>query len=441
VKQKKRQTAVTFRKTVLRNGLTIVTERQPIYRSLSMGVWVKVGTRNERTVEAGASHFLEHMLFKGTDKREPLDIALEIDQVGGEFNAFTSREHTCFHLLLLDRDMELGADMLTDIVLNSRFDGEEFERERKVIQQEISMVEENPEELAHDIYYELLYGKHGLGKPILGTDTSMRRIRRGDVLRYFSRYYRPEHLIVSVSGNVSHAAVVRAFRALARRDWPGRPAERPMKFRQDPAPKTKHGMWWIKRRSEQVHLIWGVPGPKYADRDRFAAYLLNIFLGGGMSSTLFQEIREKKGLAYTVYSSLESFVDSGMFTIYAACAMNQVPLCLKLIEECVGKLRRELLTEDELEVIKNNLKGTILLNSDSVEARMSSIAKNEIYFGRYVDVNEVCAMIDAVRPADIRRVARKLLARPERAVLALGPRPTPTVRAKLKPHFPSRFQR
>jgi predicted Zn-dependent peptidase len=424
-----------FKKTVFSNGLTLISERHSQYRSLSIGIWVKVGTRHELPSEAGASHFLEHMLFKGTDNRSALDIAKEVDQVGGDFNAFTAREYTCFHILLLDRDAALGLDILSDIVLNSNFDAEELERERKVILQEISMVEDSHEELAHDLYFELLYGKHGLGKPILGTETSIRRMRRADLLRFFRNHYRPDKLIVSVAGNVSHETLKKRLKPLTRTSWPGRANGKGRKKRRahptEPAPKLKHGHWWVERRAEQAHLIWGVEGPKYGSRDRYAAFLLNVYLGGGMSSTLFQEIREKKGLAYTVYSSLSPFLDSGVFSIYVGTSIQHVPICLKLIEECIVKLKRDLLTDEELETTKENLKGTILLNADGVESRMSSIATNEIFFREYVGLPEICERIDEVTPADLRRVARKILHSEKASVLALGPRPTKSVRQKL----------
>jgi predicted Zn-dependent peptidase len=418
-----------FKKTVFANGLTLLSERHSEYRSLSIGVWVKVGTRHERPHEAGASHFLEHMLFKGTKNRSALDIAREVDRVGGDFNAFTAREYTCFHLLLLGRDIELGLDILSDIILNSDFNAEEMERERKVILQEIAMVEESPEELAHDLFSEYCYKRHGLGRPILGTERSIKKMKRGELVRFFKKHYRPDQLVISVSGNIKHDQLKRKLKGLSRGRWhkgPGVPEDGPVLEK----PVIQSGRWWVERPTEQVHLVWGVEGPTYASRDRFAAFLLNVYLGGGMSSSLFQEIREKNGLAYTVYSSLSPYKDSGMFSIYAATGMAQIPLCLRLIEECVSKLQRDLLSEEELLIIKDNMKGTIQLSSDSVESRMSSIAKNEIFFGQYYGVDEVCKMVDQVTPQDIRRVARKLLRDGKRSILALGPKPSRTVRKK-----------
>ncbi|OFZ53107.1 MAG: hypothetical protein A2428_03385 [Bdellovibrionales bacterium RIFOXYC1_FULL_54_43] len=423
----------SFQKTVFGNNLTLVTERHR-FQSLSIGIWVRTGTRFERPREAGLSHFLEHMLFKGTESRSALDIAREVDQVGGDFNAFTAREYTCFHLLLLNRDLELGLDILSDVLLNSTFDSDELERERKVILQEIKMGEESPEEMVHDLFFELVYGRHGLGRPILGTEASVRRMRRADVLRFFRKHYCPERMIVSVAGDVSHNAVKRRLRSLIKTSWPGRPGHRQSRGELgfEPAPRSlKEGRWWVERPMEQVHMVWGIEGPTYVSRDRFAAFLLNVYLGGGMSSSLFQEIREKKGLAYTVYSSLSPFMDSGVFSIYAATGPNQVPVCLRLIEECVERMKRNLLSDEELRTVKDNIKGTILLSSDSVESRMSSIAMNEIFFGKYMGVDEVCAQIDAVTTDDVRRLARKLLRGERRSLLFVGPKPTRQMLSKL----------
>lgn len=452
-----------FKKTVFPNGLTVVTERLKEFRSLSVGIWARVGTRHEAPHEAGVSHYLEHMLFKGTGKRSALDIARAVDQVGGEFNAFTAREYTCFHVLLLSRDVDLAVDILRDVLLDSKFDNTEIERERKVILQEIAMVDETPEELAHDVFFEQVFANDGLGRPILGTESSIRKMERKTMVDYFRRHYRPDQLVVSVSGNVSHQQVVKKLGALTRKNWPGRPEVKvtkaalkakgtknvlaakatkpPFAATTAKPPKMNPGCWWITRPTEQVHLVWGVPGTKYASKDRFAAFLLNVYLGGGMSSALFQEIREKNALAYTVYSTLSSYIDTGVFSIYAATGMNQVPLCLKLIEDCVGKLQRDLLSKEDLKTIQDNLKGTIQLGSDNVESRMSSIAKNEIFFGRYVPVDEVCRQIDLVKPEDIRRMARKLLSSGERSILLLGPKPTPVITRKLKSHGLKRLTR
>lgn len=422
----KPKTTPLFKKTVLRNGLTLLTERNPYVQSLAIGVWIKWGTRSEGKREAGVSHFLEHMLFKGTENRSAADIVREIEGVGGDFNAFTDRECTCFHVLLHKKDAALGAEILCDVLLNSTFDSEEIERERKVILQEIAMVEENPEELAFDLIFEKAYGKHGLGTPILGTEASIRRMKRAHLMRYFRQHYRPERTVVSVVGNISHQRVRELFSPLARKRWPERPP-RPLDPktapRFEPAPKVREGLWWVVRPTEQVHIVWGVETPRSNHRDRVAASLLTHYLGSGMSSLLFQEIREKNGLAYSVYASQFPFIDSGFFTVYVAASLNKVPQCLRLIEETVGQLARESISDEQLETLKSNVKGTVLLSSDDVESRMSSLAKYDMFLRQHLTVKDICKAIDRVKAQDIRRVARKYFRSSRRTVLVLGPKP------------------
>jgi predicted Zn-dependent peptidase len=426
-----------LRKTVFRNGLTLLTERHRQFRSLAVGVWVKTGTRHERPREAGLSHFLEHMVFKGTERRSALDIAREMDRVGGEFNAFTAREYTCFHITLLDRDVDLAIDILADVILHSRFDAAELERERKVILQEIAMVEESPEELAHDLFAELVHGRHPLGRPILGSEASIRRLRRAEVVRYFRRHYRPEQMVVAVAGDVSHERVAGRLKRMLSRAWPGRAprgagaAGRAAAAGGAAVPPVRAGTWWVPRATEQAHVVWGLPGLRYADRDRFAAYLLSVHLGEGMSSQLFQDIREKRGLAYTVYSGLSAYRDAGVFSVYAATSPAQVPQCVQLIREAVARLSRAALSEGELQAVKQNLVNTILMSADSVESRMMSIARNEIFLGRHFTLEEVCRSIAQVSSADVRRVARRMLRAGEPALLVLGPRPSRAVRKRL----------
>lgn len=433
---------MAVRRSVFPNGLTLITERVREFRGLSMGIWVRVGTRHEKSHEAGISHFLEHMLFKGTPSRSALEIAREVDRVGGEFNAFTTREYTCFHLTLLSRDYGLGLDILGDILLNSAFEAEEMERERKVILQEISMVEETPEEIAHDLYFECVYGRQGLGKSILGSETSIRRLKRSDVVKFFRKHYRPDQIVLSVSGDITHEKISAGMLKFGRGVWPGRTrttraqraeSRRELQRQMQNAPAFRKGLWWVPRKTEQAHLVWGVEGPRQQSKDRIAAYLLNTYLGGGMSSQLFQEIREKHGLAYTVYSSLSAFMDTGMLSVYVATSPSQVPTCIRLIEDSMKRLSAELLSEETLQEVRDSVKGGLLLSDDSVEARMSSMGRAEVFGEPVFSVDELCRQIDAVTPKDIRRVARKLLSRPDRSMLVLGPSPRSSVRKRLKP--------
>jgi predicted Zn-dependent peptidase len=430
------------KKTVLNNGLAVLTERLKGFQSLSIGIWIRAGTRHEHPSEAGISHFLEHMVFKGTEKRSASQITREVERVGGEFNAFTAREYTCFHITLLARDLELGMEILSDILMGSTFAADELERERKVILQEIAMVEEAPEEIAQDIYYELVYGKHGLGKPVLGTESSVRRIKRSDLLRYFRKHYRPDNMIVSVAGDVSHERVMRCLGPLRKKKWPGRPAKRLSKKEVgfEPAPKIREGLWWVKRRSEQAHVVWGVEAPKYSARDNAALILIGSYLGGGMSSHLFQEIREKHGLAYTIYSSLSSYTDSGIFYVYVGSPVAQVATCLRIIEEAATRLCAQMISDEELSEVKQSLKGMMLLSSDGAENIMQSNAIDEIYFGESYSIEEVCRELDRVTPQDVKRVARKIFANGKRSVVVYGPRPSPKMRKKLAPKFPKKYQ-
>jgi predicted Zn-dependent peptidase len=440
-KAKRRKSVPRVKRVVLRNGLTVVSERLPGFKTLSIGIWVKAGTRHEAPREAGISHFLEHMVFKGTQKRTAMEITRDVERVGGEFNAFTTREYTCFHITLLARDLELGMDILSDILMGSLFDAVELERERKVILQEIAMVEESPEEMAQDLYYELLYGKHGLGRSILGSLNSVRKMRRTDVIRYFRKHYRPDNMVVSIAGDVSPARVLKSLGPLAKRNWPDRP-KRPLSRREEgfeAAPKIREALWWIKRPTEQAHIVWGVEAPKFTSRDHAALILIAAYLGGGMSSHLFQEIREKHGLAYTIYSSLNAFFDSGNFHVYVGAPVSQVATCLRIIEEAAIRLCTQKIDAQELAEVKESMKGTMLLSSDSAESVMQANAVDEIYYGESQSIELMCSELEEVTATEIRRVAKKVFGPGKRSILVYGPRPSPTLRKKIKPEFPKRY--
>lgn len=418
-----------FRKTRLDNGATLLVERVPGFQSLSVGVWVSAGTRHEAADESGISHFLEHMMFKGTERRSALDIAQAIDRVGGEFNAFTSREYTCFHILLLSRDLKLAVDIMTDVLLNSKFDADEIERERKVILQEIAMIEDNPEELIHDLFFEQAFGKHPLGKPILGDPETIKRLDRTTIVSYFRRHYAPERMIISVAGDVDPREVERFLNRYLKTDRP-RATGRSGRGRGvgDPAregrarPRVNPGARTLKRGLEQTHIVAGFPCLPNDHPDRFAAVLLNVYLGGGMSSSLFQEIREKRGLAYSVYSSLAPFSDAGLFSVYVGTSPEEAGTCLDVAGREIAKLRNKALDAKALAILRENLKGTVLLNSDSVESRMTAIAKNEMFFGKYFSLKDTCRMIESVRAEDVLRVARRTFG-PGRLILTvMGPR-------------------
>lgn len=415
---KSRRSTKRFRKSILDNGMALVTESLPSFQSLAIGVWVRAGTRHESPQEAGLSHFLEHMMFKGTERRSALDIAQQIDSVGGEFNAFTAREYTCFHVLLLARDYNLAIDILADILLNSTFDEEEIERERKVILQEISMVEDNPEELAHDLFFEQAFGGHALGSPILGTRHTLEKFNRAAVFSYFRKHYAPGEIVLSVAGDVDHDQLKKLLNRTLRPEYIQ--IKNRKKFNMQ-RPRVQKCSKVIRRDLEQAHLMVGFPSVHYSHEERFVAYLLANYMGGGMSSKLFQEIREKRGLAYTVYSTNSAFSDAGVFSTYVATGPDGARTCLEVIGRQIHKIRTEKIDTKALDILKQNLKSTILLNLDSAENRMTAIAKAEMFFGRYFDVKELFKLIDGVTPQRIQGLAKKLM-RPDQAILTiLGP--------------------
>lgn len=413
-------------RTAFENGLVLVTECLPQFESVAIGAAVKLGSQNEVIEKAGVSHFLEHMVFKGTPSRTALQIVKEVEQFGGEFNAYTARDMTCLHLLLPRQGVKSGLEILADVVLNSELSAVEMKRERQVILQEISMVEESLEELAFDLFYERVYGRQGLGSPIIGTRGTVRNLRRKDLLKYFNGFYRPSNMVISVAGNVEHAQVRRWVKALlGKKKWPGRDSltgawmEETAMQRSEP-PAFRSGRWWIERGSEQVHLVWGFDAPHGKSPLRIAAALLQVHLGGGMSSLLFQEVREKHGLAYSVYANYSPLADTGCFLVYAATRKSRVNECLKLIEGCVRKVADERMSEHEFRKVQENLKGTLLLSSDNSETRMMTTAQNELIYGVRTSIEDVCARIDAIKPGDLSRLARAFLADSRQAIVAIG---------------------
>lgn len=395
--------------------MALVTESLSHFESLAIGVWVSTGTRHETEEEAGLSHFLEHMMFKGTEKRSALDIALAVDRVGGEFNAFTAREHTCFHILTLYEDLKMGIEILSDVLLGSQFDEAEIDRERKVILQEIAMVEDTPEEYLYDLFYEQAYGKHPLGKPILGTKESVGGFKRSDLVSFFRKHYSPKNMLISVAGNVTHKEVETLLeRHLAKhlkaKDAPKKPNLK--------RPKIHSSSICLKKNIEQAQIIVGFPGLDQSSKDRYAFHLLNTYLGGGMSSALFQEIREKRGLAYSVYSALSTFTDSGLISVYIGTANEEVRTCLEITGKEISKLRNKPIDAKYLEMLKDNLKGTIRLSSDSSEHRMMANARAEMQWGRGFSLKEVCTGIDKVTSAKLQELSHKYFD-PKRAILTL----------------------
>src|SRR5262245_17639761 len=400
--------------TRLDNGVRVLSERLPDLASVTVGIWVENGSRYERDEQAGISHFLEHLFFKGTDRRTAAQIAEEIDAVGGVLNAFTGKEYTCYYAKVLREHVPLALDLLADIFTHSRFAGEEIERERTVIIQEISEVEDRPDDYVHELFNLAFWPGHPLARPIAGTAATVSRLQRDDFIRFLEARYRPDRVLVAAAGDIAHdelrQVVERSFGGLAGTSWT--PGSLP--------PEPRPGLSVHEKELEQVHLCLGAPGISQLDPDRYAAHLLNVALGGGMSSRLFQEIRERRGKAYTVYSFLASYLDAGYTGVYVGTSPAWAREVVDVIRVELERVRRDGLGSAELARVKNQMKGNIVLGLETSDSRMSRLAKNEIYFGRDVPLEEVAAAVDAVTNDDVRRVAERLFRPGTLALTVLG---------------------
>ncbi len=401
-------------KSLLSNGIKVITEEMPDSESSSIGIWVMTGSRNEGPRTNGLSHFIEHMLFKGTKKRSALDISLEIESAGGVLNAFTGREYTCFYAKVLNRDMVKAVDLLSDIYMNSVFDQGEIEKEKSVVLQEIKLVEDTPDDIIHDLFAERFWNGHALGRPVLGSADIIKSVRKKDCLKYFKSRYRPNGVFVTSAGGARHSSIVRLLDPLMGK------TSRHSDSAVGAAPLPKTGVWLYGKDLEQVHMCAGVPMPPQTHHDRYKAYLLNTIFGGGMSSRLFQEIREKRGLAYSVYSYLNLFRDAGALTVYAGTSRQGFKETLGLIIGEFEKLKSKGVTRAELKNAKSQLKGGMLLGLESSDSRMTKLAKDEIYFKRAVSVREIIKNIDSVTVEDMKDTARRFCLPEKLAIVATG---------------------
>jgi predicted Zn-dependent peptidase len=409
----KGQDGSVVKRTVLPCGLRIVTEAVPTMRSVALGVWVGVGSRDESIRQAGASHYLEHLLFKGTRQRSALEISSAIDRLGGEINAFTAKEFTCFYARVLDVDLPVAMDVVVDLVLSSTITGPDFEAERGVILEEIAMHDDDPGDVVHDTFASTMFGDTPLGRPILGTVDSIESLGRDTVRRYYRRWYRPEHMVVAAAGNLDHAAVVRMVKkafAGGGADL-GDDTERTAAVRRvQPKVHLEGGVAVIPRATEQVNLVLGVPGVDRSDARRFPLGVLNAALGGGMSSRLFQEVREKRGLAYSVYSYHSQYSDAGLFGVYAGCMPKKVDDVLDLCRAELQRVCHRGVTAEELDRGKGQLRGSLVLGMEDTSSRMNRIGKSELVYGEMLSLDEVLNRIDAVTLDDVQEVASELLA-------------------------------
>ncbi|MGI8671283.1 MAG: M16 family metallopeptidase [Luteitalea sp.] len=399
----------------LPNGVRLVTETMPHVRSVSLGVWLARGSRQETAAHCGIAHFVEHMLFKGTGRRSAQDIAQEIDSMGGNLDAFTSKEYAGYYIKVMDEHLPRAFDILSDLVLHPAFPTDEVEREKKVILEEIKMVEDTPDDLVHEMFTEHYWGGHPLGRPILGTPDTVGAFTRDGLFDYFREAYVGRNFIVSAAGNIDHGhlrgLVEQAFGGVADAgaDW------------EETAPGVSPPQIERHKDLEQSHLVLGAPGFPQAHADRYAAYLLNIILGGSMSSRLFQTIREQRGLAYAVFSGLSSYRDTGMLSVYAGCAAESVAEVLDLVVSELRTLRHDAVPDEELRRAKDHLKGSLMLSLESTSSRMTHLARQEMYFGRHVTLDEILAGVEAATSDDVRRVAAALFVPGTLGVTVLGP--------------------
>ena len=404
-----------YRKTVLKNGVRILSEKLEHYRSVSLGIWVNVGSREETSQENGISHFIEHMIFKGTRSRNSLDIAKQLDAIGGLSNAFTGKESTCFHSRVLDKHFSILSDILSDIFLNSIFDPGEMERERQVILQEINMVEDTPDEHVHVLFNHLFWMNHPLGMSILGTGETVSGIDKETILSYIKRFYTPDRIILSAAGNVDHDALLEYFQPLFD------PLEPTRENHPRTIPDTHGGVRCYHKETEQVHICLGGKAPHLSSDLRFAAAILNTILGGSMSSRLFQEIREKRGLAYAVYSFLSAYIDTGLLGVYVGTDPKQVNRVLRVINKEIKGIQKGDLTETDLAEAREQIIGGVLLGAESTDTRMMRLAKNEYVFGRYMDFDEVIAQMEKVTIDDVLAVVAETFREQAVSLVVLGP--------------------
>jgi predicted Zn-dependent peptidase len=390
-------------KREMRNGLVIASEVMPYLRSVSLGVWVKCGSRFERADKTGISHFIEHLLFKGTRTRSAARIAEEIDSVGGELNAFTEKEYVGFYAKVLDEHLPFAFELVSDIVLNPTFPLDEMRRERNVIFEEINMVEDSPQDLILDLYMEKFWKDHSLGRPISGTKKSVAQIARADVRKFFLNHYTAKNMVVSVAGNIRHRDVQkladRYFSALN----PGNTAELGKPPAVNAGRLIRH-----KAYLEQTHICLGTVSPSITSKERYCAHVLSNILGEGLSSRLFQNIREKRGLVYSIYSMLNLYHDAGSLVVYAGCAPSKALQVVELTLKEFGKIRKQLVSSQELRRAKDNIKGSVMLGLESSSSRMTHLAQQLIYYGRFYQLEEILGAVERVTTRELRELANAI---------------------------------
>lgn len=408
-------TTTKFKKTELSNGIRVVSELHPGSRAVSISIWVLTGTRDETPDVAGISHLLEHLVFKGTKTRSAYQIAKSLEALGGDLNAYTTREYTCYHALVLKDHWEKALDVLSDLISNMHLNQKEFGLEKGVILQEIAMSEDSHEEMIYDVFYEQVYGAHPLGRPILGTPKSIALMKQSQVMDYYKKTYSGKNIIISAAGCLDHEELMAGIE------------KRLGSKKKTSLRTTRKAPRWLKRRhvvekqAEQVHMLLGFPTASFQDKYRFEAVITNTLLGGGMTSKLYQSVREKKGLVYTIHSSLNTHIDSGMLTIYAGTEAKNARRVGDLISKEFAKIRKQGVNKHDVEMFKTQVIGSILLGSDDIENRMTSLAVNEMVFGHYRSVESVIDEIKAVTVDSVNHYIRHELDLDKSSGVLLGP--------------------
>jgi len=404
-----------YQKVTLDNGVHILTEDVPHVRSVAVGYWFDVGSRDENPEINGISHFIEHLMFKGTEKRTAKDIAEALDAVGGQLNAFTTKEYTCYYARVLDEHFDLAVDLLSDMLFSSKFAAHDIERERNVIIEEIKMYEDAPDELVHDIFAGSLWQGHALGRPIIGTSEVIARLSRDDIVNFYNTHYKPGKIVVAVAGNIRHEEVVKKLRPI----FESREGSVQSRKMTSPAPSCE--VTCRNKDTEQVHLCVGTPGLSLDHEKIYVFQVINTVLGGGLSSRLFQEIREKRGLVYSVYSYHTSYHDTGLFCIYAGLSRHNVDEVLELIFKQVEDIQKNGVKEEELQRAKDQLKGNLYLSLENVSTRMSRLGKSQLYLGKVVPPEEIVARVNMVTADEVKELAGKMLKPEYFSLAAIGP--------------------
>ncbi|HEU4683680.1 MAG TPA: pitrilysin family protein, partial [Nitrospira sp.] len=382
----------------------MVTERIPTLKSVTVGIWVNTGSRDEQLSQAGYSHFIEHMFFKGTRTRSAADISREIDGLGGEMNAFTTRETTTFYVKVLDQQLPRALELLSDLFHHSRLDPKEVEKEKQVVLEEIRMVQDDPEDLVQELHTGQVLGRHPLGRSILGREETIRNLRRTDLISYIETHYDPGQVVIAIAGNFEQDLVERS---VARHFGKRKPRASSEKLARRP-PELRGGVLVKRKPLEQVHLCLGLEGIAAGHKDRYAVYALNNILGGSVSSRLFQEVREKRGLVYSIYSFLSGYTDAGTITVYAGTRAKEVGRVVDLICREIARIASKGVEKKELDRAKNQMKGSLMLSLESSHSRMNKLAKDELIYGSRTSLGEILSQIDQVTLEQIHTIGRRL---------------------------------